>query len=116
MNLTSAGLGKLLIRNTEESRLHLAVRPHDRPPQSFFTFMSLTRSVAVLPLLWLCTTAVPAGPGWWPNGTSSDIFEGDFNAAAYGLIDTYDGTNWLSKFDVQAVSSCAIIPVVANNA
>lgn len=66
--------------------------------------MSLFKSFAPLPLLWLCVTAIPAGPGYWPNGTSSDIVGGEFNAAAYGLIDNYDGTNWLSKFDVQAVS------------
>ena len=68
--------------------------------------MFLTRSVAAFPLLWLCATAIPAGPGWWPNGTSSDTVEGDFSVAAYGLIDTYDGTNWLEKFYVEAVSSC----------
>ncbi|KAF2632722.1 glycoside hydrolase family 16 protein [Macroventuria anomochaeta] len=66
--------------------------------------MSLKRSIATLPLLWLCATAIPAGSGWWPNGTSSDIVGGDFNTAAYGLIDTYDGTNWLNMFDVQAIT------------
>jgi hypothetical protein len=66
--------------------------------------MSLAKSIAALPFLWLCATAIPAGPGYWPNGTSSEIVEGDFNAAAYGLIDNYDGTNWLNMFDVQAVS------------
>lgn len=65
--------------------------------------MSLTRSIASLALLWLYATAIPAGPGHWPNGTSSEIVVGDFNAAAYGLIDNYDGTNWLNMFDVQAV-------------
>ncbi|KAJ4366620.1 hypothetical protein N0V95_000121 [Ascochyta clinopodiicola] len=65
--------------------------------------MSLRRSIAVLPLLWLCATAIPAG-GRWSNDTSQVVFEGDFNATAYGLIDTYDGTNWLNMFDVQAIA------------
>ena len=66
--------------------------------------MSLARSIAALPFFWLCATAIPAGPGYWPNGTLSEIVGGDFHAAAYGLIDNYDGTNWLNMFDVQAVS------------
>lgn len=68
------------------------------------TSMLLPRSIAASPLLWLGVTAIPAGPGYWRNGTSSEVVGGDFNAAAYGLIDTYDGTNWLNMFDVQAVS------------
>ena len=68
--------------------------------------MFLLRSIAAFPLIWQCATAIPAGPGWWPNGTSSDVVEDDFSVAAYGLIDTYDGTNWLDKFYVEAVSSC----------
>ncbi|KAG9200781.1 hypothetical protein G6514_006637 [Epicoccum nigrum] len=66
--------------------------------------MLLPRSIAASPLLWLGVTAIPAGPGYWHNGTSSEVVGGDFNAAAYGLIDTYDGTNWLNMFDVQAIS------------
>ena len=68
--------------------------------------MLLPRSIVASPLLWLGVTAIPAGPGYWPNGNSSDVVGGDFSTAAYGLIDTYDGTNWLNMFDVQAVSRC----------
>jgi hypothetical protein len=63
--------------------------------------MSLPSFFTYLPLFWLCVTAVPAGPGWWPNGTHP--IDDDFHTAAYGLIETYDGTNWLNKFDVQDV-------------
>ncbi|KAL1656855.1 hypothetical protein SLS61_000651 [Didymella pomorum] len=67
--------------------------------------MSLIRTIASLPLLWSCVTAAPpAGPGVWPNGTHSEIVGGDFNAESYGLIDNYDGTNWLNMFDVQDIS------------
>jgi len=67
--------------------------------------MSLIQSIAAVSLFWLHATAIPAGPGWWPNGTSSDIVDSDFSSAAYGLIDSYDGSNWLNMFNVQAVSS-----------
>jgi hypothetical protein len=66
--------------------------------------MSFKAIVVSLPVLWRCTTALPAGPGVWPNGTSpsaSDLFH---TSAAYSLIDTYDASNWLSKFNVQDVS------------
>ena len=72
--------------------------------------MLLPRSIAASPLLWLGVTAIPAGPGYWHNGTSSEVVGGDFNAAAYGLIDTYDVTNWLNMFDVQAVSWLRLWP------
>ena len=67
--------------------------------------MPLIRTIASLPLLWSYVTAAPpAGPGVWPNGTHSEIVGDDFNAESYGLIDNYDGTNWLNMFDVQDVS------------
>ncbi|KAF3004276.1 hypothetical protein E8E13_008397 [Curvularia kusanoi] len=62
------------------------------------------RSIAVSPLLLLCATALPGKPGFWPNGTSSEIADEQFSTAAYGLVDTYDGTNWLNMFDVQAIA------------
>ena len=72
--------------------------------------MSLTAGIVYLPIFWYCVTALPAGPGFWPNGTSSPTAE--FSALeAFSLIDTYDGSNWLNKFDVQAVSTCASRPL-----
>jgi hypothetical protein len=76
--------------------------------------MSLPTFITYLPLLWFCATASPAGGNgaasqhviagsdWSPNNRYP--YQDDFSSAAYKLIDTYDGTNWLSKFDVQAVS------------
>jgi hypothetical protein len=41
----------------------------------------------------------------WPNGTSTSTSTSDVHiSAAYNLIDTYDASNWLNKFNVQAVS------------
>ena len=47
-----------------------------------------------------------AGPGSWPNGTSFVYSSSnDVHAsAAYNLIDTYDSSNWASKFDVQDIA------------
>ena len=63
--------------------------------------MSLKSLIAALPLLFDYATAIPAGPKA-PNNETSPV---DFyvNAAALSLIDTYDASNWLSKFDVQNV-------------
>ncbi|KAF2876984.1 endo-1,3(4)-beta-glucanase-like protein [Massariosphaeria phaeospora] len=63
--------------------------------------MSLTSILVSFPLLWYCATAFPAGPGYFPNNVSSPV--PDFHGTAYGLIETYDSSNWLSKFDVQAI-------------
>jgi hypothetical protein len=65
--------------------------------------MSLKTIAVSLSFLWRCTTAFPAGPGVWLNGTSPSA-SGFQRSAAYSLIDTYDASNWLSKFDVQDVS------------
>jgi hypothetical protein len=65
--------------------------------------MSLKSFIPVLSVLWRCATAVPAGPGFWPNGTSSPTDDVHI-AAAYSLIDTYDASNWLRKFNVEDVS------------
>lgn len=68
--------------------------------------MSLKSFIASLPLLWNCATAHPAfsnGPKF-PNNVTSPVEDVHANAAAYSLIDSYDSSNWLSKFDVQAVS------------
>ena len=68
--------------------------------------MSLKAAILHLPIFWYCCTALPAGPGYWPNGTS--LPASDFSALeAFSLIDVYDGSNWLNKFDVQAVGSLA---------
>ncbi|CAG5137553.1 uncharacterized protein ALTATR162_LOCUS146 [Alternaria atra] len=62
-----------------------------------------SRAVFVsLLFLWHCTVASPAGPGSWPNGTSSPVKD-VHTAAAYSLIDIYDATNWLDKFNVEAI-------------
>ncbi|KAF2643159.1 endo-1,3(4)-beta-glucanase-like protein [Massarina eburnea CBS 473.64] len=65
--------------------------------------MSLKSFITTLPFLWNCATAAPApaGPKAPFNETSPvDLF---VNSAALTLIDTYDASNWLSKFDVQAI-------------
>ncbi|KAF2254883.1 glycoside hydrolase family 16 protein [Trematosphaeria pertusa] len=64
--------------------------------------MSFRAFIVSLPLLWKYTTAFPAGPGYFPNNQSSPV--NDVHVAAYGLIDSYDASNWLSKFDVQAIA------------
>jgi hypothetical protein len=67
--------------------------------------MSLKTFFVSITLLWRCATALPAGPGSWPNGTSFVHPTPEVHtAAAYNLIDTYDSSNWLSKFDVQDIS------------
>jgi len=64
--------------------------------------MSVKAMFMTLPLLWRCATALPAGPGFWANDTPS--YTPDFQAsAAYSLIETYDASNWISKFNVQAI-------------
>jgi hypothetical protein len=69
--------------------------------------MSLKAVAVSLSFLWRCTTALPAGPGFWLNGTITLTSPSDVHtSAAYDLIDTYDASNWLNKFDVQAVSEC----------
>lgn len=82
-------------------RLHVRIILH------ILAAMSLKTYFASIPLLWSCATALPAGPGFWPNGTSSQTFD-VHTSAAYSLIDTYDGSNWLSKFNVQAVSDLSL--------
>ncbi|KAL6712675.1 hypothetical protein ACN47E_000552 [Coniothyrium glycines] len=68
--------------------------------------MSFKLVFASLPLLWTCAFALPAGPGSWENSTSSEVHSSPeiHTAAAYNLIDTYDSSNWLSKFDVQDIA------------
>ncbi|CAG5179092.1 uncharacterized protein ALTATR162_LOCUS9029 [Alternaria atra] len=68
--------------------------------------MSLKSLFVSVPFLWRCATALPAGPGSWPNGTSFvHSSSNDVHAsAAYNLIDTYDSSNWVSKFDVQDIA------------
>lgn len=87
-------------------------------PTLFFlqqaTVMSFRAFIVSLPLLWKYTTAFPAGPGYFPNNQSSPV--NDVHVAAYGLIDSYDASNWLSKFDVQAVSKTSSIEASANPA
>ncbi|KAF2132329.1 glycoside hydrolase family 16 protein [Dothidotthia symphoricarpi CBS 119687] len=69
----------------------------------FYPAMRSKTVVVSLTLLVHYITALPAGPGYWPNGTYSPT--SDFQtAAAYSLIDTYDASNWLNKFDVQAIA------------
>ncbi|KAH7127083.1 endo-1,3(4)-beta-glucanase-like protein [Dendryphion nanum] len=66
--------------------------------------MSYKTFIASLPFLWNSVTAFPAGPGYFPPNTSPEppsnktVF-----ASAFGLTETYDASNWLSKFDVQAI-------------
>ena len=67
--------------------------------------MSFSALIVSLPLLWNCALAIPlaAGPGYFPGNVSSPVNDVHTAAAAYSLIETYDASNWLSKFDVQAV-------------
>ena len=76
--------------------------------------MSLKTVILSISFLWRCTTAFPAGPGFWPNGTSVST-SGVHTSAAYSLIDTYDASNWLSKFNVQNVSAIFVIPFANTN-
>jgi hypothetical protein len=64
--------------------------------------MSFKSFITSLPLLWSSVRAFPAGPGF-PNNRSSVVNDVSIQAA-YSLIDTYDASNWLSKFDVQAIA------------
>jgi hypothetical protein len=64
--------------------------------------MSLKSTLASLVLLWNGVTAFPAGPGHWDSPSPSSNGS-DFHAS-YSLLDTYDASNWLSKFDVQAIA------------
>jgi hypothetical protein len=71
--------------------------------------MSFKAIVAFFPTLWQCTTAFPAGPGFFPNGTSPLVTTSDVHiSSTYNLIDQYDASNWLSKFDVQNVSGSVL--------
>lgn len=67
--------------------------------------MSFKALFTSLPLLWTCTTALPApaGPGYWANGTITHTSE-VHASSVYSLVETYDASNWISKFNVQAVS------------
>ncbi|CAI6337774.1 unnamed protein product [Periconia digitata] len=64
--------------------------------------MSFKSLVATLPLLFNQATAIPAGPKA-PNNETSPV-DLHLNAAAFSLIDSYDASNWLSKFDVQRIA------------
>jgi hypothetical protein len=72
--------------------------------------MSFKSYIVTFPLLWVSVTAAPrpapAGPGYFPPGEPyvPGINGSEMHAKAYGLIESYDTSNWLSKFDVQAVS------------
>lgn len=67
--------------------------------------MSFKAILATLPALWQCTTAFPAGPGFFPNGTSPLVETSDVHiSSAYYLVDQYDASNWIDKFNVQNVS------------
>jgi hypothetical protein len=82
-----------------------AVQLHDQTFLHNLVAMSFKSLITSLPFLWNCASALPAGPGFWENGTSSPVHSssGVHTSAAYNLIDTYDTSNWLSKFDVQDV-------------
>ncbi|KAL5119538.1 hypothetical protein ACEQ8H_002603 [Pleosporales sp. CAS-2024a] len=66
--------------------------------------MSLRAFAVSLPLLWRSATALPAGPGFYPNSSVTSTSGQIHTASVYGLIDSYDSSNWLSKFDVQDIS------------
>jgi len=68
--------------------------------------MSFKSLFVSIPLFWRCATALPAGPGSWQNGSSfvHPSEDGFAASAAYNLIDTYDASNWVSKFDVQDIA------------
>ncbi|KAF2032169.1 endo-1,3(4)-beta-glucanase-like protein [Setomelanomma holmii] len=66
--------------------------------------MSFKAVVISLSLLLRSSTALPAGPGYWANGSSSVTTLDVHTTAAYNLVETYDASNWLSKFNVQAIS------------
>lgn len=56
-----------------------------------------------LSLLWRCANALPTGPEALLNITSRSIDEVE-TLATYSLIDSYDASNWLSRFDLHDVS------------
>ncbi|KAF2709727.1 glycoside hydrolase family 16 protein [Pleomassaria siparia CBS 279.74] len=62
--------------------------------------MSFRSFIISLPLLWSSVTAFPAGPGY--NNVSSPVVKVSVDAA-FSLVDTYDSSNWLNSFDVQAI-------------
>lgn len=67
--------------------------------------MSLKSLFVSAPLLWRGVTALPAGPGSWTHGNSTIVSSSDFSAAAaYNLIDTYDASNWASKFNFEDIA------------
>ena len=69
--------------------------------------MSLKSLLVSIPFLWRGATALPAGPGSWTHGNSTIIpaASDDFNIeAAYNLIDTYDASNWASKFNFENIA------------
>ena len=72
--------------------------------------MSIKSIALTLTFLWDCVTALPAhstpATQFWEKDTTDVSFVNGsvLHAAAYSLVDTYDASNWLSKFDVQAVS------------
>lgn len=77
-------------------------------PSIHIVAMSFKAIAISLSLLWRSSVALPAGPGFWPNGTSPITTSDVHASAAYSLIDTYDASNWLSKFNVQAVCGSII--------
>jgi hypothetical protein len=66
--------------------------------------MSLKAIAVSLPLLWRSATALPAGPGFFPNGSVPSSTSDVHVSSVYSLIDSYDASNWISKFDVQDIS------------
>lgn len=79
------------------------------PVASAVTMSLGPRLLVLLPLLWHSVSATPAGPGVFPAGYQSPAVnssDGEMSVEGYGLIEQYDSSNWLSKFDVQAVSTC----------
>lgn len=65
--------------------------------------MSFKAIAVSLPLLWRYTAALPAGSGF-TNGSFPFSISDIHARSTYNLIDRYDSSNWMSKFDVQAIS------------
>jgi hypothetical protein len=81
-----------------------SVRLYDQLSVHIALAMSFKSLLSSLPILWHCATAFPAGPGVWPNGSSPVPPTSDVQIESiYNLIDTYDASNWVNKFDVQDV-------------
>jgi len=80
------------------------VRLYNQTSMHHFQAMSFKSITVSLPLLWRCATALPAGPGFFPNGSTPSATSEIHSSSIYGLIDNYDAGNWLSKFDVQDIS------------